>query len=150
MKVNLLSLVNLNCDVVFMSVKNMHSFGYLSAWHLLLSLLVEVRRLPINDQHRPLPIIVLGGEVLQNLDDDNTRRLPLPCVFNSHKTMGISFFGNLRFETGCRCALLPALELKSKLFAGESVAASSVSELVAELGTVSWEIDTQRFEVWSS
>ena len=41
-----------------------------SAWQLLLCRFEEVFPLHIDDEQLPLHIVVLGDEVLQNLDDD--------------------------------------------------------------------------------
>ena len=60
------------------------------------------------------------------------------------------FFGYLRFCTRCRLSWRPALKLNNKSFLPGDVAKDSVSELVAELCTVSLEMDPSRFEVLSS
>ena len=115
----------------------------------MLSRPVEVFPLPIDDWQRPLQTVVLGGEVFQNPGDNNSLT-SLVILSSPSGTSGISSVGNLRFCTGYRRGFLPAPDLNSKLSAGGVVAACSVSELVAELCTVSLETDTWRYEVLSS
>ena len=57
---------------MFAKKKNERSLGKLSPWQLLLSRCTEVFPLPVDDQ-RSLQTVVLGDEVLQNLDDDDIR-----------------------------------------------------------------------------
>ena len=87
----------------------------------------------------PLQTVAFGDEQLHNLNDDGVRQLPLP-IFSPSRTEGIWSVGNLRFCAGCRLGSRSAVELKSKLSAKSVFAKSSVSELVAELCTVSLEV----------
>ena len=114
MEINSLSFVKLSCDVVIQSLDDERSSGKLSALQILLSRGVEVFLRPIDDLQRPLRTVVLGGEVLQNIDDDTV----VVILISPSRTLGISWVGNLRFCTSCRCGSLSGQELKSKLSAG--------------------------------
>ena len=123
-------------------MNNGRSGGKSSALQLLLSRFEEVFLVPIDEKQLPLQTVVLGDEVLQNLDDDNVS----PTSLETFSLKNVRNFFDWQPSFVCRVSLrlAPSVRWNSNIsfLPSESLRHMMSQNWLLHLCTAMLEMDT--------